>query len=231
MEAQTKKLSMMRRTIAKRMKQSWETSPRVTYHMDLDAGAMQEYRTHAKATLGDAVKITYNHIIMKAVAMVLMEMPHINASITEKELIMHASANIGLAVAVKGGLLVPNIKQCESKSIHQLAEEAQQKIEQALAGKPLPEDLSGATFTITNLGMYGVKAFSPIINQPEVAILGVCAINQTPVAVDGQVVIRPIMGLSLTADHRAVDGAETAKFLQRLCEILGDPMGYEQLEL
>ena len=221
------RLSMMRRTIARRMAQSWETSPRVTYHMPVDAGNIADYRHDANARLAEEnIKITYNHIIMKAVATALMEMPEINASITEKELLLHPHANIGLAVAVPGGLIVPNVKYCEQKDLRRIAVETQAIIASVLEGKINPADLSGATFTVTNLGQFGVTAFSPIINQPELAILGVCAIADTPVVADGGITIRPMMGFSLSADHRAVDGTEAAKFLSRIRTLLEHPLSH-----
>jgi len=171
------------------------------------------------------VKLSYNHILMKVCAKALTEYPELNASFADNVMTLHAHVNMGLAVAPpSGGLVVPNLKDCDKKSLYEIAEETDKLIAAAKTGKLGMDDMAGGTFTITNLGNYGLTAFSPIINQPELAILGVCAMVDTPVVVDGQVVIRPIMNLSLTADHRVVDGVQAAAFLQRIDELLENPI-------
>ena len=218
------KLSGMRKTIARRMKESWETSPRVVYNMPIDTTAMKELKNKLSPTLKEKdIKLTFNHIMMKVVAKVLLEMPEVNSSIVGDEIILHPTANIGLAVALDNGLIVPNVKDCDTKSLAQIAIETEDKIKAAKSNKLSMEDMTGATFTISNLGMFGITSFSPIINQPEVAILGMCAITDTPVVIDSQIVIRPMMNLSLTADHRAVDGANAARFMKRIKELLENP--------
>lgn len=221
---ETMKLTPMRKTIASRMSESWSTSPRVTYNKPIDTTAMKELRSKIGPTLKDSgIKLTFNHILMKVCAKVLMEMPTINASLSGDTLILHPHANIGLAVGLDSGLLVPNVKNCDMKSLSQIAVETERCIAAARDGKLTMDDLVGGTFTITNLGAYGVSTFSPIINQPELAILGVGAIADTPVVVNGEIVIRPMMNLSLTADHRIIDGLLAAKFLKRITEYLENP--------
>ena len=135
----------------------------------------------------------------------------------------HRHANVGLAVAKGDGLIVPNVKSCDTKSLAQIAKETEALIEATRSGKLSMEDMTGGTFTISSLGPYGITSFSPIINQPELAILGVCDMVDTPVVRNGEIVIRPMMNLSLTADHRVIDGVMAAKFLKRMAELLENP--------
>ncbi len=218
------KLSQMRKTIASHMSSSWATSPRVTFNIPVDTTAMRDFRAKANTMLKEqGIKISFNHILMKVCAKALMEMPPINGSLSGDILTIHPAANIGLAVGLNEGLVVPNVKNCDSKSLREIAVETDKLVAAARDNKLTLEDMTGGTFTITNLGAYGITSFSPIINQPELAILGVNAIVDTPVVADGQIVIKPIMYLSLTADHRIVDGVLAAKFLQKLTLYLENP--------
>jgi len=220
----TVKLTPMRKTISSRMSESWSISPRVTYNRPVDTSAMKELRNKINPALKDqGIKISFNHILMKVCAKVLTEMPSINASLDGDMLTLHPHANIGLAIGMDSGLLVPNVKNCDIKSISEIAVETESLIAAARDNKLKMDDMIGGTFTITNLGAYGISTFSPIINQPELAILGVDAIVETPVVVDGAIVIRPMMNLSLTADHRVIDGLLAAKFLKRAAEYLENP--------
>lgn len=221
----TVRVSPLRRSIAANMLKSWETSPRVTYTRPVDATGMVALRAKLKDGLkAQGIKLTYNHILMKVVARALTEFPEINASFSENMLTLHPHVNMGLAVAKEGGLIVPNLKNCEQKSLAQIASETEVLVEAARSGKLSMDDMTGGTFTISSLGGSGITSFSPIINQPELAILGVCAIVDTPVVQNGQIVVRPMMNLSLTADHRVIDGVQASEFLQRICELLEDPL-------
>ena len=223
-DAEPVKVNALRRSIAANMTQSWHTSPRVTYTHPVDTTAMKEMRDKLKkACKEDNVKLTFNHIIMKMTAKVLMEFPDVNASFADNMLTRHTHANVGLAVAKGDGLIVPNVKGADTKSLVEVARETEALIEAARTGKLAMEDMTGGTFTISNLGPYGITNFSPIINQPELAILGVCDMVETPVVRNGQIEIRPLMNLCLTADHRVVDGVMAAKFLKRLCDLLENP--------
>ncbi len=223
-DQQPMKVNALRRSIAANMTLSWHTSPRVTYTHPVDTTAMKEMRDKLKiACKDDNVKLTFNHIIMKMTAKVLMEFPDVNASFADNMLTRHTHANVGLAVAKGDGLIVPNVKGAETKSLIEVAKETEALIEAARSGKIAMEDMTGGTFTISNLGPYGITNFSPIINQPELAILGVCDMVETPVVRNGQIEIRPMMNLCLTADHRVVDGVMAAKFLKRLCDLLENP--------
>jgi len=218
------KVSPLRRSIAANMAASWSTSPRVTYTHPVDATEMKALRAKLKDGLKEqGIKLTYNHILMKVVAKALTEFPDINASFKDNLLTRHPHVNMGLAVAKGDGLIVPNVKSCESKSLAQIATETEGLIEATRTGKLALEDMTGGTFTISSLGPYGITTFSPIINQPELAILGVCDMVDTPVVRDGQIVIRTMMNLSLTADHRVVDGVMASKFLKRVTDLLENP--------
>jgi pyruvate dehydrogenase E2 component (dihydrolipoamide acetyltransferase) len=160
---------------------------------------------------------------MKVCAQALLEFPHINGSLVDDTLILHPHAHIGLAIGLDSGLLVPNVKNCDRKSLSQIAEETEKLITEAKTGRTNMDDLVGGTFTLSNLGAYGITSFSPIINQPELAILGIDAMIDTPVVIGGQITIAPMMNLSLTADHRIIDGALAAQFLQRIGEYLENP--------
>ena len=214
------RVNSLRRSIAANMLNSWHTSPRVVYTMPVDCTAMKALRAQLKAR---GAAVSYNHIIMKVAANALTEFPDMNARFADNSLIRYRHVNMGLAVAKNDGLIVPNVKQCEEKSLSEIVQATERLIEAVRSGSITMEDITGGTFTITNLGNYGVTYFSPIINQPELAILGVCAMADTPVVRDGEVVVRPMMNLCLSADHRVIDGVMGAAFLKRVCELLENP--------
>ena len=218
------KVNPLRRSIAANMTNSWHTSPRVTYTRPVEVTAMKDLRAKLKDGLKEqGIKLTYNHILMKVVAKALTEFPDVNASFADNMLTRHKHVNMGLAVAKGDGLIVPNVKNCEEKSLAQIAQETEALIEATRTGKLGMEDMTGGTFTISSLGPYGITSFSPIINQPELAILGVCDMVDTPVVRNGEIVIRTMMNLSLTADHRVIDGVMASKFLKRIAELLENP--------
>ena len=215
------KVNPLRRSIAANMANSWHTSPRVTYTFAVDVTAMKALRAKLKDSLKEqGIKLTYNHILMKVVAKALMEFPDVNASFADNMLTRHKHVNMGLAVAKGDDLIVPNVKNADSKSLAEIAKETEALIEATRSGKIDMKDMTGGTFTISSLGPYGVRSFSPIINQPELAILGVCDIVDTPIVCNGEIVIRPMMNLCLTADHRVVDGVMASKFMKRVVELL-----------
>nr|WP_321500874.1 dihydrolipoamide acetyltransferase family protein [uncultured Dethiosulfovibrio sp.] len=220
-------MTAMRKIIAQRMLESTQTIPTVTYEMDLDCSAMIALREKAKPSAAKAgVKITYNDIIMMACAKVLGEQPMCNSSVDMEgqRYILHSSVNIGLAVAVEGGLLVPNVKDVQDKSLLEIASSTDELVQRSRENRLLPQDMEGGTFTISNLGMFGMRSFTPIVNPPESCILAVNAMEDRAVVVDGQVAVRTMTTLCLTADHRSVDGADAAKFLARLKELLESPV-------
>ncbi len=210
----------MRKAIAKNMLSSHMTSPTVTFNLGIDMTAMKQYREQLKA---NDIKVSYTDLLVKFVAKALTEFPLLNCSVAENKIVYKHYVNMGVAVALPNGLVVPNVTDADKKSLTEISAEVKELASLAREGKLPPDKLRGGTFTITNLGMYGIESFTPIINQPEVAILGVNTMADKPVVVNGQLEIRPIMNLSLTADHRVVDGSVAAQFLQRVKQLMENP--------
>lgn len=210
----------MRKAIAKNMLASHMTSPTVTFNLGIDMTAMKQYREQLKA---NDIKVSYTDLLVKFVAQALTEFPLLNCSVAENKIVYKHYVNMGVAVALPNGLVVPNVTDADKKSLSEISAEVKELASLAREGKLPPDKLRGGTFTITNLGMYGIESFTPIINQPEVAILGVNTMTDKPVVVNGQLEIRPIMNLSLTADHRVVDGSVAAQFLQRVKQLMENP--------
>ena len=203
-----------------RMQNSHMTSPTVTFNLGIDMTEMKHYREQLKAK---EIKVSYTDLLVKFVAKALTEFPLLNCSVQDNKIIYKHYVNMGVAVALDNGLVVPNIVDADKKSLTEISAEVKEMARLAREGKLPPEKLSGGTFTITNLGMYGIESFSPIINQPEVAILGVNTMEDKVVVRNGEICIRPIMNLSLTADHRVVDGSVAAQFLQRVKSLMENP--------
>ncbi|HEY3107650.1 MAG TPA: dihydrolipoamide acetyltransferase family protein, partial [Chloroflexota bacterium] len=223
--ARTLPLQGMRRTIAERMLQSQNSNATVTVTLEVD---MEDATRLRQQLVGEweqreGVRITFTDLIVKAAARALVEHPRLNATLRGDQIIEQAEVHVGIAVALDDGLIVPVLRNAERKSLLEIGRETRSLGERARAGRLAIPDVTGGTFTITNLGTYGVDAFTPIINPPEAAILGVGKIASRPVARDDRVVIRPMMWLSLTFDHRIVDGAPAAIFLRRVQEILEKP--------
>jgi len=214
-------LTRIRRLTADRMAHSARTVAAVTLTTEADATELALLRTRLKADLGDTARRvpSYNDLLTRLVALALREHPWMNASFADDGLIQHEAVHMGIAVDTERGLFVPVVRDADRKSIGQIAAETARLIERSRAGQARAEDLRGGTFTITNLGMYEIDAFTPIINVPECAILGVGRIVARPVVVDEEteaVAVRRMMALSLTFDHRAVDGAPAGRFLQHI---------------
>jgi pyruvate dehydrogenase E2 component (dihydrolipoamide acetyltransferase) len=223
--ARTLALQGIRRTIADRMLQSQNTNATVTATLEVDMEDATKLRQQlvAEWEQREGVRITFTDLIVKAAAKALVEHPRLNATLRGDQIVEQAEVHVGIAVALDDGLIVPVLRSAERKSLLEIGRETKSLGERARAGRLAIPDVTGGTFTITNLGTYGVDAFTPIINPPEAAILGVGKIARKPVARDDQVVIRPMMWLSLTFDHRIVDGAPAATFLRRVQEILEKP--------
>ncbi len=221
-------LSTMRRTIAKRLSQSMQTAPHFYVTSVIDTDKLAELRKQINAyTANDpsAIKISFNDLIVKAVARTLARMPEMNVSFAEDRLLQKKQVNIGVAVALEQGLVVPVVRNADQRGMLDLAHETRRLAEAARQGKLRPEDFSGGTFTVSNLGMFDVDSFTAVINPPESAILAVGSITPTPVVVDGQVVVRDRMKVTLSSDHRAIDGAIAAHFLQEVKRLLEEPFG------
>ncbi|MFB0545692.1 MAG: dihydrolipoamide acetyltransferase family protein [Anaerolineae bacterium] len=215
----------VRATIAERMSASARTAVHVTLTTEVDAIELVRLREQVKAEMqaSAGLSVSYNDILVAIVARALKEHPNLNATLVSDEIQLLTSINIGVAVDTERGLLVPVIKDAADKTLSQIAREAAELIERARTGRISPDDLTGGTFTLTNLGMYEIDAFTPIINLPECAILGVGRIVAKPVVHDGEIVVRQMMYLSLSFDHRLVDGAPAARFLQRLKQLIERP--------
>ena len=221
-------LTSMRRTIARRLSQSMQTAPHFYVTSVIDTGKLAELRKQINAyaaTDPSPVKVSFNDLIIKAVARALVRMPQVNVSFAEDRLIQKKQVHVGMAVALEQGLIVPVIHNADQRGILDIARESQRLAEAARTGKLRPEEFSGGTFTVSNLGMFDVDSFTAVINPPESAILAVGSITPTPVVVDGQVVVRDRMKVTLSSDHRAIDGATAARFLQEVKRLLEEPFG------
>ncbi len=219
-------LTAMRRTIARRLSQSMQTAPHYYVTSVIDTGKLAELRQQINEYAEkdpDPVKISFNDLVIKAVARALVRMPQVNVSFAEDRLILKKQVHIGMAVALEQGLIVPVIHNADRLGILDIARESKRLAEAARTGKLHPEDLIGGTFTISNLGMFDVDSFTAVINPPESAILAIGSITPTPVVVDGQVVARDRMKVTLSSDHRAIDGATAARFLQEVKRWLEEP--------
>jgi pyruvate dehydrogenase E2 component (dihydrolipoamide acetyltransferase) len=196
--------------------------------MTIDATRLSQLRDAVNeyaATLSPAVKVSFNDLIVKAVAMVLTKRPEVNVSLDGERLLFKKQIHIGMAVALPAGLIVPVIHDADRRGVLDIARESERLVEAARTNKLSLSDISGGTFSVSNLGMYGVDEFTAIINPPESAILAVGAIAPTPVVDAGQVIVREQMKVTLSADHRALDGAVAAGFLQDLKHLLEQPLG------
>ena len=216
-------LSGVRRVIAQRMSDSAFSAPHVTIFTEADATHLVAARTQVNAELAGQVKVSYNAWLIALLARALREHPALNACLVDDQIRRYRDVNIALAVDTERGLLVPVIRQADTLGLVGIQQAGDALIERALAGKSQPDDLSGGTFTLTNLGMYDIDGFTPIINQPQAAILGVGRIQSRPVAVGETVQVRSMMTLSLSFDHRLVDGAPAARFLQRVKQLIERP--------
>lgn len=219
------KLEGVRKIIAQRMAQSAFTAPHVTLTSEVDMTRSMELRSSLLPFIEQQTgsRLSYTEIIIKAVAHCLRKHPHIRTQL-EGEYIRYVSdIHIGLAVANNNGLVVPVIQYADQKGLAELTQESKALAAMARGNKLKPDQMTGGTFTISNLGMYAVDAFTPIINQPESAILGVGRITEKAVGLNGQIVLRPMMTLSLSFDHRIIDGAPAAAFLTDLKQTLENP--------
>jgi pyruvate dehydrogenase E2 component (dihydrolipoamide acetyltransferase) len=220
-------LTGLRRIIAERMAASDQATARVTLVTEADATAFVEAREQLKADVADEWGFApgYNDLLGIIVARALREFPYMNARLSADGQAIERLpvVNLGMAVDTERGLLVPVIRDADRKGLRAFGAKFRALVERARAGKSLPDDLTGGTFTITNLGMHEVDAFTPIINLPEAAILGVGRIQPKPVVRDGEIVVRQMWTLSLVFDHRLVDGAPAARFLQRIKQLIESP--------
>jgi pyruvate dehydrogenase E2 component (dihydrolipoamide acetyltransferase) len=226
--AQTIPLRGIRGRVAERMFESWNTIPRVTEVMQVDMSATVAFR---EAMLGQweqqyGLRVSLNDMITKAVAVALSRHPRLNATLVDREVHVHDQINIGVAVNLDEGLIVPVVRNADQKDLGQIGRESRALAEKARAGRLQLDDLSEGTFTLTNLGTTGIDLFTPIINPPQVAILGVGMIQRRPIVVGDALAIRPSAYLCLVFDHRALDGVPAASFLQELQQLFAKPQEY-----
>jgi pyruvate dehydrogenase E2 component (dihydrolipoamide acetyltransferase) len=218
-------LSSVGRLMAERTTQSWTTVPHFFLSREIDAAALNDYREHIVATIESShqVRITHTDLLVALVARVLIKHPRLNASWSPEGIRLHDHVNMGVAIAVDDGVVAAVVQQANIVGLAEVATQRRDVAERARAGKLRPADITGATFTISNLGMYQVDQFSAIITPPQAAILAVGAITDRIVAVQGQPAVRPMMTLTVSCDHRVADGARAARFLSDLAEAVRKP--------
>jgi len=224
-ESRVEPFSRMRATIAKRMAESMRQAPHFYVTTEIDMSESVRLRTSLKLSDRVEAEVTYTHLLVKATAVALARHPSMNAAFAGDGRELKSEINIGIAVALEDGLIVPVLHGCQKMSLLDVAAQASVLVERARTGKPTSKDLSGGTFTISNLGMYSVEHFTAVINPPQAAILATSAIKERPVVRDGQVVISRTMMVTLSCDHRVLDGATGAQFLEELKSLLENPVG------
>jgi pyruvate dehydrogenase E2 component (dihydrolipoamide acetyltransferase) len=209
------------RIMAERTTQSWTSTPHFYLVREVNATHLIAWR---EQVLKRSSEVTYSDLLVKIVATALRLYPRVNASWHEGKVILHEEVHIGLAVAVEEGLVVPVIHQADKLGLSEITRQRSELVNSAQTGKLRPQDIQGGTFTISNLGMYGVDAFNAIINSPQAAILAVGRIAERVVPFNGQPAVQPMMTLTLSCDHRVVDGARGARFLETLATFIEDPL-------
>ena len=217
--------SMMRKAISRRLTESKQQVPHFYLSLDVIMDRLMDLRAQLNEAADGEFKLSVNDFIIKAVAKALVDVPAANASWTESDTLMHKHAHISVAVAIEGGLITPVVRFAEQKGITDISAEVKELAGRARAGELQPEEYSGGTFSISNLGMYGIKQFSAIVNPPEGAILAVGATEERAVVVNGEVSVKKMMTLTLSCDHRVVDGAVGAEFMGALKRHIECPAG------
>ncbi len=218
-------LTNMRKIIGGRLSQSFRDVPHVYFSCEIDCTEMTKFRSIFKGIVEkkSGGKLSYNDLIIKAVAMTIEKYPMFNATLEKDIIKIGKSVDVGLAMALKEGLIVPVIRETHRKSLSQICLDRHDVIQKAQAKKLTLDDLTGSTFTVSNLGQFNIDFFTSIINPPETAILSIARMKEQAVVVDGRVVVRPIIKMGLSIDHRVVDGADGARFLQDLQILLESP--------
>ncbi len=218
-------LDGMKKAIARRMVGAVQNVPHFPLFIDVEIDALLAARAKINAVLEKSgVKVSVNDFVIKAAALALKAVPEANASYSPEGIALHHNADVAMAVAIDGGLITPIIFKAETKSLSQIAVESKDLAKRAREKKLKPEEFQGGTFSVSNLGMFGIKSFSSIINEPQGAIMSVGAGEQRPVVKDGQLTIATVMTVTVTCDHRVVDGATGARFLQAFKPLIEDPV-------
>ncbi|HET6551017.1 MAG TPA: dihydrolipoamide acetyltransferase family protein [Solirubrobacter sp.] len=214
----------LQRTIARRMAESKATAPDFVLGLEVDMEEAVGLRGQLKAAAGDAPAPSFNDFVIKAAALALRDFPRANAAYRDGQFELYARVNVGIAVAGQDALVVPTVFDADQKSLGTIAAETRRLAERVREGEITPPELSSGTFTVSNLGMYGIRRFVAVINPPQAAILAVGELTPRPVVRDGEVVVRSIMELTLSCDHRILYGADAAEFLARIREYLEAPL-------
>lgn len=217
-------LTRLRQTIARRLVESKQQVPHFYVTVAIDMDKAMQLRSELKELGDDVGPVSVNDLVMKAAALALQKHPGVNSSFEGDAIRRHGAVHLGMAVAIEGGLITPVIRDCHAKSLFQIAAEARELAAAARDRSLHPDQYQGNTFTISNLGMFGVEEFSAIINPPAAAILAVSGIIEKPVVRNGELAVGKVMKVTLSADHRATDGAEVALFLQDVKRILENPL-------
>ena len=213
----------MRRTIAKRLVTSLGPVPHFFLTTEIDMERAVDLRRAINELYPDA-NVSINDVIIKVTAAALIQHPQVNASFQEKNIRYYEHADIGVAVATENGLITPVVRSADLKSLPEIGAEVRELAERARARKLKPEEYTGATFSISNLGMFGIDEFTAVINPPEGAILAIGAMAPKPVVRDGQIVVRHTMRVTMSCDHRVIDGATGAQFLQTFKQVMENPL-------
>jgi pyruvate dehydrogenase E2 component (dihydrolipoamide acetyltransferase) len=225
---ETQKLSNIRRVTARRLTEAKQTVPHFYVSIDVEIDALLKLRADLNAKSpkesAGAFKLSVNDLIIKAAAVTLRRVPKVNASFTEDAIILYEDVDISVAVSIPDGLITPIIRQADRKGLASISNEAKGLIERARAGKLKPEEFQGGSFSISNMGMYGVKDFAAIINPPQAGILAVAAGEQRPVVKNGALAVATVMTVTLSVDHRVVDGALAAEWVSVFKSIVEDPL-------
>ena len=216
-------LTRLQQVVARRMAESRATIPDFTLTVEVDMAAAVAMRADLKAAMGDRPAPSFNDFVVKASALALRESPRANGSYKDGGFELYSRVNVGIAVAAENSLVVPTIFDADVKSLGQIAQDARALAERVRAGAVTPPELSGGTFTVSNLGMFGIESFTAVINPPQSAILAVGAVRDTPVVENGQVVPGKRMSMTLCSDHRILYGADAARFLTRIRQLLEHP--------
>jgi pyruvate dehydrogenase E2 component (dihydrolipoyllysine-residue acetyltransferase) len=210
------------RIMAERMTASWTSAPHFYLVREVNVSRMSVWRERVGKRTG--ARLTYSDLLVKLVAAAIAAFPRVNVSWKDGAIVPHADVNIGLAVAIEDGLVVPVIHRADTLTLEEIAARRNDLVTRAQAGKLRPADIQGGTFTISNLGMYGIDAFNAIVNPPQAAILAVGRIAERVTAMNGQAIVQPTMMLTLSCDHRALDGARGAQFLGSLADLIEEPL-------
>ena len=213
----------MRKVIAKRLQESKQTVPHFYVDIDCEIDELLKVREEINAMLPDA-KISVNDFVVRASALALMKVPEVNSSWTDQGMQQYKAADISIAVAIEGGLITPIVRSADKKGVAAISAEIKDLAGRAKANKLKPEEFQGGTFSISNMGMFGVRSFSAIINPPQAAILAVATGEKRPVVKNDKLTIATVMTCTLSADHRVVDGAMGAQFMKALKELIEHPL-------